>query len=156
LNKQGNLYGLIKVHLYRPWSHKHFLKSLPSTVTHLCVLDRTKESGSLGEPLYLDIVATCQEYLDRPIYVIGGRYGLGSKDFNPQMVQACFDNLRAPKPKNHFTVGIVDDVTHTSLTLGLPLNTVPTGTTECMFWGMGSDGTVSANQNAIKMIAQKN
>ena len=152
LNKKRQKVGLIKVHLYRPFSIKHFLKAIPETCKKIAVLDRTKESGSLGEPLYLDVCSALLEAGMGDIKVVGGRYGLGSKEFNPTMVKAVFDNLKKAEPKNHFTVGIVDDVTKTSLPLGKTLDVAPKGTVSCMFYGLGSDGTVGANKNSIKII----
>ncbi|MBU1050167.1 pyruvate:ferredoxin (flavodoxin) oxidoreductase, partial [Candidatus Bipolaricaulota bacterium] len=151
LNSHGAKVGLLKVRLYRPWSSEHFLAALPATVKKLAVLDRTKEPGSLGEPLYLDIKSVYQGS-DREVAIVGGRYGLGSKDFTPAMVQSVFDNLKLDKPKNGFTVGINDDVTHTSLPMPKAIDATPKGTVQCMFWGLGSDGTVGANKNAIKII----
>ena len=127
LNKKRQKVGLIKVHLYRPFSIKHFLKAIPETCEKIAVLDRTKESGSLGEPLYLDVCSALLEAGMGDIKVVGGRYGLGSKEFNPTMVKAVFDNLKKANPKNHFTVGIVDDVTKTSLPLGETLDVAPEG-----------------------------
>ena len=152
LNKHRQKVGLVKVHLYRPFSIKHFLKAIPETVKKIAVMDRTKESGSLGEPLYLDVCSALLEAGRGDIKVVGGRYGLGSKEFNPTMVKAIYDNLKKANPKNHFTVGIVDDVTHTSLDLGPTLDVAPKGTVSCMFYGLGSDGTVGANKNSIKII----
>jgi pyruvate-ferredoxin/flavodoxin oxidoreductase len=151
LNSHGAKVGLLKVRLYRPWSTEYFLKAMPKSVKKLAVLDRTKEPGSLGEPLYLDIKSVFQG-TDRDILVVGGRYGLGSKDFTPAMVQSVFDNLKLDEPKNGFTVGINDDVTHTSLPMPKAIDATPEGTVQCMFWGLGSDGTVGANKNAIKII----
>ncbi|MEG0935216.1 MAG: pyruvate:ferredoxin (flavodoxin) oxidoreductase [Clostridia bacterium] len=152
LNKKGEKVGLIKVHLFRPFSAKHFLKAIPATCEKIAVLDRTKESGSLGEPLYEDIATVLHEAGRGDITVVGGRYGLGSKEFNPTMVKAVYDNLKKASPKNHFTVGIVDDVTKLSLSLGKTLDVAPEGTKACMFYGLGSDGTVGANKNSIKII----
>ena len=153
LMAQGEKVGVLSVHLYRPWSAKHFLAQLPETVQKVAVLDRTKESGSFGEPLYLD-VATSLLDAGKFIPCVGGRYGLGSKEFTPVMAKAVFDNLKQEKPKNHFTVGINDDVSFTSLPIGEPFNPIPEGTTQCMFWGLGSDGTVGANHDAIRIIGQ--
>ncbi|MBR3503287.1 MAG: pyruvate:ferredoxin (flavodoxin) oxidoreductase [Clostridia bacterium] len=152
LNKKGEKLGLIKVHLYRPFSLKHFLAAIPATAKKIAVLDRTKEAGSLGEPLYADVCAALREAGRDDIAVVGGRYGLGSKEFNPTMVKAVYDNLAQDAPKNHFTVGIIDDVTGTSLPLGETLDVAPAGTVSCMFYGLGSDGTVGANKNSIKII----
>jgi len=148
---QGEKIGLVKVRLYRPWSTEHFLQALPESAKAIAVLDRTKEPGSLGEPLYLDIKSVFQGS-GREILIVGGRYGLGSKDFTPAMAKAVFDNLAASEPKNGFTVGIEDDVTHTSLPLPAEMDATPEGTIQCMFWGLGADGTVGANKNAIKII----
>ena len=152
LAKQGEKLGLIKVHLYRPFSLKHFLAAIPASCKKIAVLDRTKESGSLGVPLYLDVCSALLEAGRSDIKVVGGRYGLGSKEFNPTMVKAVYDNLAKAEPKNHFTVGITDDVTGTSLELGETVDAAPAGTVSCMFYGLGSDGTVGANKNSIKII----
>jgi pyruvate-ferredoxin/flavodoxin oxidoreductase len=151
LNKKGEKVGLIKVRLYRPFSADHFINILPKTVKKIAVLDRTKESTAFGEPLYLDVTTVLHDKkMDIP--VVGGRYGLGSKEFTPTMTKAVFDNLKQTQPKNHFTVGIEDDVTKTSLPLGQQIDTAPEGLIRCKFWGMGSDGTVGANKDAIKII----
>ena len=147
----GEKVGLIKVHLYRPFSVKHFIDAIPATVKKIAVLDRTKESGSLGEPLYLDVCAALIEAGRNDIKVVGGRYGLGSKEFTPTHVKAVFANLDG-EMKNHFTVGIVDDVTNTSLPVGELFNAAPEGAISCKFYGLGSDGTVGANKNSIKII----
>ena len=152
LAAKGEKIGLVKVHLYRPFSMEHFLAAIPATCKSIAVLDRTKESGSLGEPLYEDVCTALREAGKNDIKVVGGRYGLGSKEFNPTMVKAVFDNLSKDAPKNHFTVGIVDDVTGTSIELGEKLDVAPKGTVSCMFYGLGSDGTVGANKNSIKII----
>ncbi len=152
LGKRGEKVGLIKVHLYRPFSMKHFLAAIPASCKKIAVLDRTKESGSLGEPLYLDVRSALAEAGRSDILVVGGRYGLGSKEFNPTMVKAVYDNLAAAAPKNHFTVGIVDDVSNTSLELGETIDASAEGAKSCMFFGFGSDGTVGANKNSIKII----
>ena len=151
LNKKGEKLGLIKVHLYRPFSAERLLEAIPATCKKIAVLDRTKEPGSLGEPLYEDVCSALYEHGKTDVEVIGGRYGLGSKEFNPTMVKAVYDNLSGAM-KNHFTVGIEDDVTGTSLPLGEQLITAPDGTVCCMFYGLGSDGTVGANKNSIKII----
>lgn len=151
MNQHGEKVGVVKVRLYRPWSRKHFLDIMPKTVKRICVLDRTKESGSMGEPLYLDVAASLQSIGDMRL-VVGGRFGLGSKDFTPGMAKAVFDNLKLESPKRGFTVGIEDDVTMTSLAVTTEIDSVPEGTKQCMFYGMGSDGTVGANKNAIKII----
>jgi len=151
LNKQGEKVGLLKVRLYRPFSKKHFLAALPATCKRIAVLDRTKEPGSLGEPLYQDVCTALTE-ADKRITVIGGRYGLGSKEFNPCMAKGVFDNLNSEQPRNHFTVGITDDVTHTSLDYPSCLYTTPEGTHRAKFFGLGADGTVGANKNSIIII----
>jgi pyruvate-ferredoxin/flavodoxin oxidoreductase len=153
LNGVGERVGLIKVRLYHPFSAEHFLRVLPSTVRRMAVLDRTKSPGALGEPLYRDVCTLFHEKGEHPV-IVGGRYGLGSKDFTPIMVKAVLDNLRGSTPKNHFTVGIVDDVSHTSLDQGADIDPAPKGTVRCKFWGLGADGTVGANKNAIKIIGE--
>ena len=147
----GEKVGVIKCHLYRPFSVKHFIAAIPATCKKIAVLDRTKESGSLGEPLYLDVCAALTEAGRNDIKVVGGRYGLGSKEFTPTHVKAVFANLDG-EMKNHFTVGIVDDVTGTSLPVGELFNAAPEGAISCKFYGLGSDGTVGANKNSIKII----
>ena len=147
----GEKVGVIKCHLYRPFSVKHFIAAIPATCKKIAVLDRTKESGSLGEPLYLDVCAALTEAGRNDIKVVGGRYGLGSKEFTPTHVKAVFANLDG-EMKNHFTVGIVDDVTGTSLPVGELFNAAPKGAISCKFYGLGSDGTVGANKNSIKII----
>ena len=151
LNGKGFKLGLVKVRLYRPWASEKFVEALPATCKRVAVLDRTKEPGPLGEPLYEDVVTALRE-CGKDITVVGGRYGLGSKEFTPTMVKAVYDNLDAAEPKNHFTVGIDDDVTGTSLPLGELVNAAPEGTIACKFFGLGSDGTVGANKNSIKII----
>ena len=150
-NSQGEKYGLIKVHLYRPFSTKHLLKLVPDTVKRIAVLDRTKEPGSAGEPLYVDV---CTSFLgtENPPVIVGGRYGLASKDTTPAQIAAVYDNLKQEHPKNSFTIGIHDDVTNTSLEIQKDLNVEPEGTKACQLWGLGSDGTVGANKQAIKII----
>ncbi len=152
LNERGSKYGVLKVRLYRPWSTEHFVKVLPRSVKRIAVLDRTKEPGALGEPLYIDVLAALAEEGMTDIDIYGGRYGLSSKDFNPSHVKAIFENLEQGKPKGNFTVGIVDDVTHTSLDIKEEIDTQPEGTVSCKFWGLGADGTVGANKEAIKII----
>jgi len=147
---RGTKYGLIKVRLYRPFDTKRFNEALPKTVKRIAVIDRTKEPGSIGEPLYLDVVAALE---DKSIRVIGGRYGLSSKEFTPSMVLAIYKHSENNGFHN-FTVGINDDVTNTSLKIDEHIVTEPVGTTNCMFWGLGSDGTVGANKNSIKIIGQ--
>ena len=147
---RGTKYGLVKVRLYRPFDVKRFNEALPSSVKRIAVLDRTKEPGSIGEPLYLDVVAALA---GKDIRVIGGRYGLSSKEFTPSMVLAIYKHSEA-NGFHGFTVGIEDDVTHKSLKIDEQIVTEPEGTTNCMFWGLGSDGTVGANKNSIKIIGQ--
>jgi pyruvate-ferredoxin/flavodoxin oxidoreductase len=156
---QGEKVGLVKVRLFRPWSAQHFIQALPETVEAIVVLDRVKEPGAQGEPLYLDVRNTIGEamadgLLEREGYplIVGGRYGLGSGEFNAGMCKAVLDNLQAEKPKNHFTVGINDDVTFTSLEYDPFFSAEPEGAHRAMFWGLGSDGTVGANKNSIKII----
>ena len=151
LEKKGRKYGLVTVHLYRPFSEKYFLKALPKHVKKIAVLDRTKEPGALGEPLYLDVKALFQGKEQSPI-VVGGRYGLSSKDTTPSQIVAVFANLEQKEPKTDFTIGIVDDVTFKSLPIRNEISIVKPGTTECKFYGLGSDGTVGANKNTIKII----
>lgn len=154
LNANGEKYGLIKVHLYRPFSSKYFFNVLPKTVKRIAVLDRTKEPGALGEPLYQDVRTLFYNMENAPL-IVGGRYGLGSKDTTPSQIKTVFDNLKAEKPADGFTIGIVDDVTHKSLEVKEEIKTAPQGTIRCKFWGLGSDGTVGANKNSIKIIGDK-
>ncbi len=151
LRERGRKYGVVSVHLYRPFSAKYLLKVLPKSVKRIAVLDRTKEPGSLGEPLYLDIKTVFQGQANSPL-IIGGRYGLSSKDTTPAQIIAVYDNLEQKEPKNDFTIGIVDDVTFKSLPIKSEVSIVKPGTTECKFYGLGSDGTVGANKNTIKII----
>ena len=151
LAAKGRKYGLITVHLYRPFAEKYFLKVLPKSVKKIAVLDRTKEPGALGEPLFLDVKALFQGKENAPL-VIGGRYGLSSKDTTPAQIVAVYDNLELKAPKADFTIGIVDDVTFKSLPVKEEISIVKPGTTECKFYGLGSDGTVGANKNTIKII----
>ncbi|HHY47534.1 MAG TPA: pyruvate:ferredoxin (flavodoxin) oxidoreductase [Firmicutes bacterium] len=151
LLERGEKVGLIKVRLYRPFSVEHFLKVVPPTCKRIAVLDRTKEPGALGEPLYQDVVTALSSRTDPPL-IVGGRYGLGSKEFTPSMVKAVYDNLASSNPKNHFTVGITDDVTGTSLPVTERIDASPKGVFRCKFFGLGSDGTVGANKNSIKII----
>jgi pyruvate-ferredoxin/flavodoxin oxidoreductase len=151
LNKRGEKVGLIKVRLFRPFSAPHFLAAVPESVKRIAVLDRTKENGSFGEPLYLDVSSVFQ-HTDKKIMVVGGRYGLGSKDFTPSMAKAVFENLKMNEPKNNFTIGIIDDVTYTSLPISEEIDATPEGLVQCKFWGLGGDGTVGANKDAIKII----
>ena len=152
LTAQGEKVGLVKVRLYRPFSAKHLLAAIPETVKKIAVLDRTKEPGSLGEPLYLDVVTALATNGRGDIEVIGGRYGLGSKDTAPASIFAVYDELAKAEPKKQFTIGIVDDVTGLSLEEKVAPNTAAEGTIECKFWGLGGDGTVGANKNSIKII----
>jgi pyruvate-ferredoxin/flavodoxin oxidoreductase len=151
LNKRGEKVGLVKVRLYRPFSAPHFLAAVPKTVKRIAILDRTKENGAYGEPLYLDVSAIYQ-HQNKDMIIVGGRYGLGSKDFTPSMAKAVFDNLKMNEPKNNFTVGIIDDVTFTSLPITEEIDATPEGLVQCKFWGLGGDGTVGANKDAIKII----
>ncbi len=153
LNQRGQKVGLVKVRLYRPFSNHHFLNVLPESVRKVAVLDRTKEPGSLGEPLYLDVVKACHTLSKCPI-IVGGRYGLGSKDTRPEHIVAVYENLLQEKPRDRFTIGIIDDVSHTSLPTQEGIDTTPEGTISCKFWGLGSDGTVGANQGAIRIIGE--
>ena len=152
LNAKGEKVGLIKVRLYRPFSIKHFVDAIPETAKTITVIDRTKEPGAIGEPLYLDVVAALKgsKFNNLPVY--GGRYGLGSKDTTPAQIIAAFRNAESANPVNGFTIGIKDDVTELSLELNENPDTTPAGTTSCKFWGLGSDGTVGANKNSIKII----
>lgn len=152
LNSMGKKYGLVKVRLYRPFVADAFVASLPKTVKKIAVLDRTKEPGSLGEPLYLDVCSALFEKGISGINVVGGRYGLGSKEFTPSMVLAVYKNLEQKEPKNHFTIGIYEDVTNSSLDFSEKFDAAPAGSTSCKFYGLGSDGTVGANKNSIKII----
>ena len=174
LNRCGEKVGLLKVRLYRPFSIKHFLEALPVTVKKIAVLDRTKESGSAGEPLYLDVVNgiyegrnQSEEHMDGRSYgassragtpgapfVVGGRYGLSSKEFTPAMVKAVYDNLASGNPRNHFTIGINDDLSHTSLDYDPEFSIEPETVVRAMFYGLGADGTVGANKNSIKIIGE--
>ncbi len=162
LSKQGEKVGAVKVRLYRPFSIKHLMDVLPSTVKAIATLDRTKEPGASGEPLYLDVSTAVDEALSegtapfksRPV-VIGGRYGLSSKEFTPAMVKGLLDAIKADKPRNHFTLGIKDDVTHTSVEYDPEFELAVNGTTQAVFWGLGSDGTVGANKNTIKIIGEE-
>ncbi len=151
LLQKGEKVGVLKVRLYRPFAADRFLAALPQSIEKIAVLDRTKENGSLGEPLYLDVV-TALSQAGRNIKTVGGRYGLGSKEFTPSMALAVFNNLNQEKPKNGFTVGINDDVTHSSIEIKEFIDVAKKGTTRCKFYGLGSDGTVGANKNSIKII----
>jgi pyruvate-ferredoxin/flavodoxin oxidoreductase len=158
----GEKVGVLRVRLYRPFSAEHFLAALPATVRTLAVLDRTKEPGSVGEPLYLDVVATVSEAVaagrapfSQAPRIIGGRYGLGSKEFTPAMVKGIFDEMAQARPRAHFTIGIQDDVTHTSLAYDAAFSTEDPATVRAIFYGLGSDGTVGANKNSIKIIGEQ-
>ena len=151
LNAEGKKVGVLVVHLYRPFSIEHFMGAIPRSVKRIAVLDRTKEPGAFGEPLYLDVRAAFYAS-DRKPMIIGGRYGLGSKDLLPGDIVAVFDNLASAEPKNNFTISITDDVTNTSLPCVAGIDVTPAGTKGCKFWGLGSDGTVGANKSAIKII----
>lgn len=160
LIKQGEKIGILKVRLYRPFSIENFISALPTTVKALAVLDRTKEPGATGEPLYTDVITSLTEMFAAgklPFAfprVVGGRYGLSSKEFTPAMVKAVFDELSKPNPKNHFTVGIVDDVTHLSLDVDIAFSTEDPKTVRALFYGLGADGTVGANKNSVKIIGE--
>jgi len=160
LRKRGERVGVLQVHLFRPFSAAHFVQALPSTVRALAVLDRTKEPGSLGEPLYMDVTVALSEALGQGTLpfamprIIGGRYGLASKEFTPAMVKAVLDELSRPAPRSHFTVGISDDVTHTSLELERDFTIEPDSVFRAIFFGLGADGTVGANKNSIKIIGE--
>ena len=154
MNAEGHKTGLIKVRLYRPFDVEAFYAAIPKSCKKIAVLDRTKEAGALGEPLYLDVCGALKEK-NSDIYVIGGRYGLGSKEFTPAMCYAVVKNLESQTPKNHFTVGIYDDLTHFSLDFSAPYRTTPEDCVSCKFYGLGSDGTVGANKNSIKIIGDK-
>lgn len=154
LMQNGEKVGFINVHLYRPFSPKYFFNVLPKTVKRIAVLDRTKEPGSVGEPMYLDVMSLFYGCENKPL-IVGGRYGLGSKDTTPSQILSVFNNLKEASPKNRFTIGIVDDVTYTSLPEGDVINTTPAETISCKFWGLGSDGTVGANKTAVKIIGDK-
>lgn len=154
LRAKGEKVGIIKVHLYRPFSLKYLFDVMPKSVKKIAVLDRTKEPGALGEPLYLDMKAAYYNQANAPV-IVGGRYGLSSKDVNPAQMIAVFDNLKLDTPKNDFTVGIVDDVTFKSLEVGPKLSLSDADVKECLFYGLGADGTVGANKNSIKIIGDK-
>jgi len=159
LNKKGEKLGVLQVRLFRPWDVKTFVEALPKTAKKIAVLDRTKEPGAVGEPLYTDVRTAVGEamhegWLDAYPTIVGGRYGLGSAEFSPAMVKAVFDNVKEDKPKNHFTIGIMDDVMHTSLNFD-PSFTLEDKVYQAMFFGLGADGTVGANKNSIKIIGEK-
>jgi pyruvate-ferredoxin/flavodoxin oxidoreductase len=151
LLSKGEKVGAIKVRLYRPFSKKHFFDVFPKNVRRIAVLDRTKEPGAVGEPLYTDVRSLFYDHDNQPI-IVGGRYGLGSKDTTPDQIIAVYNNLKKSSPKNGFTIGIDDDISHTSLEKEKEMETIPEGTISCKFWGLGSDGTVGANKMAIKII----
>lgn len=153
LNTQGKKVGLLSVHLFRPFSAKHFAEALPAKVKRIAVLDRSKEPGAAGEPLYLDVQSFFYGKENAPV-IVGGRYGLGSKDTTPAQILAVYENLEMNEPKNHFTIGIVDDVTFTSLPQKEEIDITPEGTYQAKFYGLGSDGTVGANKNSIKIIGE--
>ena len=158
LNRKQEKVGVLRVVLYRPWDTAAFLAALPRSVQSIAVLDRTKEVGAIGEPLYLDVVTSCatalaQGTLGRMPRIVGGRYGLSSKDFNPSMARAVFEALRRPEVKNGFTVGIVDDVSGTSLPVESGLDIEPPDVIRALFYGLGADGTVGANKNTAKILA---
>jgi pyruvate-ferredoxin/flavodoxin oxidoreductase len=162
LQASGEKIGLIKVRLYRPFDIEAFLNALPASVKKIAILDRTKEPGAIGEPLYLDVIAAINEGTlngrSRFIYpprIVGGRYGLSSKEFTPAMVKGVYDELKKAKPKNHFTVGIIDDVSHTSIDFDPAFDIEPDNVVRAMFWGLGADGTVGANKNSIKIIGEE-
>jgi len=162
LNAKGEKVGVLKVRLYRPFSASHFIEALPKTVKKIAVMDRTKEPGSLGDPLYLDVITALHEartagaspFEAEPV-VVGGRYGLSSKEFNDTMVKSIYDNLAADKPRNHFTIGIVDDISQTSLPMDDDFNIAGDDVFRGLFYGLGSDGTVGANKNSIKIIGEE-
>jgi pyruvate-ferredoxin/flavodoxin oxidoreductase len=152
LNGQGEKLGLVKVRLFRPFSAEHLVAAIPQSAKVVTVLDRTKEPGALGDPLYMDVCTAFAEQ-GRSAKILGGRYGLGSKEFNPSMVKAVVDNMAQASPRNHFNVGITDDVTHTSLPSGRGFRRGSRkALSQCKFWGLGADGTVGANKSAIKII----
>ncbi len=162
LCEKGDKVGVVTVRLYRPFSVRHFVKALPSTVKLISVLDRTKETGATGDPLYVDVITALTEGLSQGIttfkkmpHVTGGRYGLSSKEFTPAMVKAVFDEMQKPAPKNHFTIGIQDDVSHSSLDYDPSFSIESPDTVRCVFFGLGADGTVGANKNSIKIIGEE-
>lgn len=155
LNAQGEKVGVLRVRLYRPFSIEHFIQALPDSVKSIAVLDRTKEPGAMGEPLYMDVVGALSESGRADVKVVGGRYGLSSKEFTPAMAKAVFNELSKAQPKNHFTVGIYDDVTHTSLDVDSSFSLESEEQVSCIFFGLGSDGTVGANKNSIKIIGEE-
>ncbi len=159
LQQAGEKVGVLQVRLFRPFSASHFLAALPATCRAIAVLEQTKEPGATGEPLYLDVVESLAQAVSRNQRltmprVIGGRYGLSSKDFNPAMAKAVFDELKKPDPRNSFTVGINDDVSHSSLEVDPSYSINPNDVVQAVFYGLGSDGTVGANKNSVKIIAE--
>jgi pyruvate-ferredoxin/flavodoxin oxidoreductase len=155
LMAKGEKVGVVRVRLYRPFSAEHFLKALPKTVKSIAIMDRTKEPGAAGDPLYLDVINALFEGNRTDIKAVGGRYGLSSKEFTPAMVKAIFDNLLKPEPKNHFVIGINEDVTHSSIDFDVNFSVEHPETVRCLFFGLGSDGTVGANKNSIKIIGEE-
>ena len=155
LQSEGEKVGVVKVRLYRPFYAEAFLQALPPTCRKITVLDRTKEAGAQGEPLYLDVCAALQAKMGQKMQLQGGRYGLGGKEFTPTMCRAVFENMQSDHPKDHFTVGISDDITHNSLDISTPYFPQKTARTECVFYGLGSDGTVGANKNSIKLLGEQ-
>ncbi|MCP4042567.1 MAG: pyruvate:ferredoxin (flavodoxin) oxidoreductase, partial [Gammaproteobacteria bacterium] len=161
LAKQGEKIGMLRVRLFRPFSPQHLIDALPITTKRIAVLDRCKEPGADGEPMYKDVVTALAEHLatggrkfrSMP-RVVGGRYGLSSKEFNPAMIKGVFDELKKDEPKNSFTVGIIDDISHSNLEWDPGFHTIGSDVTQCLFYGLGSDGTVSANKNSIKIIGE--
>ena len=159
LNGRGERVGVLKVRLYRPFTGRAFLEALPTTAKKIAVLDRTKESGAAGDPLYLDVVNAFYEGVRQGVVpqmptIVGGRFGLSSKEFTPAMVKAVYDNLAAEKPREHFTIGIQDDVSHSSLAYDAEFSVEPESVVRAMFYGLGADGTVGANKNSIKIIGE--
>jgi pyruvate-ferredoxin/flavodoxin oxidoreductase len=154
LADRGESVGLVKVRLYRPFAPEYLFAAIPATANRIAVMDRTKEAGAKGDPLYKDVCTAFLEKGEMPV-IVNGRYGLGSKEFNPGMAKAVFDNLKSAGPKNYFNVGIEDDVTHTSLDYDENFDVAPEGTVQCKFWGLGADGTVGANKSAIKIIGDE-
>ena len=152
LNANGYNIGIIKIRLFRPWSAEHLLAAIPKSATKIAVMDRTREDGAAGNPLFLDVNVTLSDAKDYRL-VTGGQYGISSKEFTPTHVKAVFDNLDAESPMMRYVIGINDDVTHTSLAVGPHINTVPDTTKQCIFWGLGGDGTIGANKEAIKTIS---
>ena len=162
LSRRGEKVGVLKVRLYRPFDAAAFVGAIPASAKTIAVLDRTKEPGALGDPLYLDVINAFAEVVSsvelpkfpRPPRIVGGRFGLSSKEFTPAMVKAVFDNLDIARPKNHFTVGINDDVSHTSLEVDEKFSVEPPEVVRALFYGLGADGTVGANKESIKIIGE--